>query len=274
MTRMIKRIIQDQRGQAFPIVLAFFALGTLAIVPSLGHATSTLNLTRITTSNVEMVYAAEAGVENAVWSVVRGGVPPTQIPESVNGASVSIQAENKGTYTLVFGEFIEPNQPRQYLQVSSNIEQEGGLYKYTVTVTLQPEASSRIHLTEVGVKLPEGFSYSSGSSASFPDNLSTEDPEEVDDFLRWEFDSPYPDVSQQDPVATQSFYIAGAGNLGSNYSWVVANRSDVGEVGELFGSLYVITATATKTGSATVSIVAIMMIVDGQAKIISWHRSR
>ncbi|GAG85332.1 unnamed protein product [marine sediment metagenome] len=90
--------------------------------------------------------------------------------------------------------------------------------------------------------------------------------------LNWELELPYPSVSGANPVQTQTFYIAGEGSQEGHYAWVVANRDDVGAVGEITGASYKITATATRPGDGrtTAKIVAEVMIAE-TTYIVSWQ---
>ena len=96
-----------------------------------------------------------------------------------------------------------------------------------------------------------GYMYVDNSAGLFGSNLSEDEPDIVPDsvgaqMLNWEFGNPKPEVTQSHPVATQTFYLTGTEPLDDYYSWIVANRTDVGEVGEYSGTLYRITAVARR----------------------------
>ena len=278
MIRFLKRAIGSEKGQALPIVLALLVLGGLTIAPSLNYAATVLNQGRLIDRGINGIYAADAGVEYALWSLTDNTTPPAQLADIINQMDVSIQTEDEGAYTVYFGELIQADGHSDYLDVSGLIEPESGnIYKYTITVTWQPGAGTpTIHLTGVGVRLPEGYSYQDGSASGFAGNLSDEEPDEVQDaseawMLNWEWGAPYPTVTESDPVETQTFYIEGVGELEGDYAWVVANRNDIGEVGEMTGALYIITATATKDGEITGIIVADVLMEGGTPYIVSWQ---
>lgn len=276
-----KQILNSEKGQALPIVLVLLVFGGLTIAPSLSYTATSLNNSRIVEESVNGAYAADAGVEDALWSL-RNGIPPsTQLLENINQMAVTIQTEEKGTYTLYFGELIEPKQHNDYLDIEGEITWDEGAnaYKYTVTVTWLPnEGEPVIHLEEIGARLPIGYSYQPGSAAIFVDNLSTDEPAETIDMLgaymlNWELGEPKPHVSEGNPVQTQTFYITGEGELEGDYAWVVANREDVGEVGTIAGAYYRITAKATRpvNGETTAIIVADAMIGDNTTYLLSWQ---
>jgi len=277
-------MLHSEKGQALPIVLALLAIGGLVIVPSLDYAATSLNSSRILDEGTKGVYAADAAVEYALWSLINDETLPTQLPENINQMEANIQTEDKGECTLYFGELIRP-QPGvhlDWLDVEGDmVDEGGGVYRYIITVTWQDGAVSAIKLTEVGARIPVGYTYVSGSADNFTENLSTVGPDEAQDahgayLLNWELDKPFPEVSENQTVQTQTFYITGTGSQEGEYAWVVALRQDVGEIGEITGTQYKITATATRPGySRTIAkIVAEVMVTEGTAYITSWQISK
>lgn len=278
MKRLLRQIRSNQRGQALPAVLALLVVGSVTIVPGINHVATTVNHSRLINANMKGDYAAEAGIEKALWSVAQNATIPSQLSETINNMNVSIESLNRGTFTVYFGELVQPLGHSYDLSVSGSIAWDAGAnaYKYTVTVTRQG-GSTVIHLAEIGARLPLNFTYKTGSAASFADNLSTAEPEQlIDSFgarmVNWIFPSPLPSVSESDPIATQTFYITGTESTSGDYTWVVANRLDMGEIGNLTGSLYIITSTATRAGSNDVAarIVAHVLMTGNGAYVVEW----
>lgn len=287
MVRFLKRLLSKERGQALPIVLGLLAIGGLTIAVSLNYATTSLKGSRIIEEKTEGVYAAAAGVEYTLWSLGIGGTPPAQLSENINQMAVGIQTENLGIFTWYLGELIAiTDEHVEWLDVSGNITDLGGnVYQYTITVTWQTSAGESgeppIKLAEIGARLPVGYSYQAGSAASFPGNLSLGEPTspiQTDPYgaylPNWVFGTPRPQVSATQPTRSQSFYITGTESLEDEYVWVVAEREDIGQVGEITGTRYKITATATRPedGRTTAEIVADVIIKDdGKTNIVSWQ---
>ena len=281
MLRFWRRTAEGEEGQVLPLVLALLALGGLTVTSALDYAATSLNHCRTIDRGMNGIYAADAGVEYALWCLENSVSPPQQLSESINQANVAIQTEEIGTYTLCFGDLVQAGKHSYYISASGEIvwDAEAQAYKYTITVTREGGATV-IHLTEVGARLPAGYSYQSGSASGFPENLSLAEPEELIDsygaqMLKWQFESPYPSVSGSDPERTQIFYVTGEGDLNGDYTWVVANREDVGGVGEITGTIYRITAMATQPGNGetTGKIVAEVMMDEGAAQIVLWQVS-
>ncbi len=279
--RLLKQMVNSERGQALVIVLTMLVLGGLTIAPALNYAATSLNIGQIIERGVSGIYAAEAGVEDTLWSLANTTTPSQQLAESINQMQVAIQTEDTGAYTLYLDELVQTEQHSDYLGVDGEMVWDEGAqaYKYTITVTWQPGSGVQIiHLVEVGVRLPIGYSYQSGSAAGFVDNLSTSEPNEILDesgayMLNWELGTPSPYVSADIPVQTQTFYITGEGNQEGDYTWVVANREDIGTVSEITGILYQVTATAThpESGEITATVATDVLIDGGTIYIVSWQ---
>ena len=281
MVRLLKQLVKGEKGQALPIVLGLLILGGLTLIPSIGYTTASLKNSRMLGEGVRGAYAADAGVEDALWSLVNGMSPSTQLSDNVNQVEVTIQTENKGDYTLYLGELIEPGGHNDYLDVIGEMVWDGGAnaYNYTIIVTWQAgPGTPAIKLEGVGARIPVGYSYQSGSAANFVENLSTDEPDETLDaqgayLLNWEFGPPLPSISDNTTVRTQTFYITGVGSQENHYAWVLASRADVGAIGEIAGTFYRITATAARPedGETTARIVADIIIELGMPYILSWQ---
>lgn len=282
MRRISPKTMNSEKGQVLSIVLALLALGGLTIAVSLNYVSTGLNSGRIIDEKVKGTYAAEAGIEDALWSLKMGSPLPQQLQEIINGMEVSIESESEGIYTLYLGEMVALGVHNPYLDVQGEVvwDEGAGKYKYTVTVIWLPESGTPvIHLSEIGARLPLGYNYTPGSAALF-DNLSTEEPLEIVDdvganMVNWEFSTPKPSVSESNPVETQTFYFAGDGPIEGGYGWWVASREDIGAVGEITGNLYHLISTASYAGggrtTARIGATVIREISENTTiKIISW----
>jgi len=278
MTRFIKSLIKSERGLALPIALILLALGGLLITPALSYAATSLNAGQSTVKNVSGLYAAEAGIEDTLWCLENSVPTNTSLSENLNGMTVTMQTEDKGNFVLFAGEWVEGAGHYDWLTVTGEVVWDGGAgaYKYTITVTREPEANGNIKLASVGARLPLGYSYQAGSAALFVTNLSTNEPDaELDGagahMLDWNFSPPRPELSAGDPTKTQIFYITGSGELTGHYAWAVAAEGDVGTVSELDGAFYIITATASQGSEVTAIIVADVMVSGGVPYITAWE---
>ena len=270
---------RHQRGQALIIVLAMLTFCGLTITPGLSFVVTKLNNTSSIHHDINGMYAADAGIEKVIWCLENGAELPTILDKELNGMNVSLSTVNQGYLTMYMGMLINPKVHQSYLQVLSEIEWEESLqvYRYTVQTT-KVAGSTVIHLNGIGARLPAGFTYIENSAASFPANLSRNEPTINYDnkgvqMVHWDFSPPLPSLSDSNPESTQVLYLQGNGDVAGYYSWVIANRADVGQVGEINGISYTITATARNSADNSVAalVVANIMLINGSAQIVSWE---
>jgi len=199
--------------------------------------------------------------------------------------------EDEEIYTLYFGNLIEVGKGQQpedkehykWLDVYGTMvwDEEEEVYIYTITVTWRPDPGEpNIKLEEVGVRLPLGYEYVEGSADEFDSNPPAKELSKTEDqagaqMLNWELKPPLPQLSDEEPTQTQTFYVAGEGELEGDYTWVNAQRSDVDKIGEVIGTLYSITATATQPGDeepiARVRADVLWYEETGEISIIRWQ---
>ncbi|MFC1864676.1 hypothetical protein ACFLYG_02480 [Chloroflexota bacterium] len=286
MVRLWRQFVSSEKGQALPVVLAMLAIGGLTIAVSLNYATTNLNSSQILEEGVKGVYAAGAGVEHTMWYIGKYGSEPEAgtLPENINQMPVNIQSVEKGYFVLYLGELIQNDSNHvDWLSIDGDMEWDEGAeaYKYTITITWDADPGTpSIKLLEVGARIPIDYDYQAGSAALFAENLATDEPDKTQDeqeawLLNWELGTPPPAITEDEPVKTQTFYITGTGSETGDYAWVAARSSDIGEVGEIAGTTYEITATATRPGDGktTARITAEVMIGAEAIYILSWQIS-
>lgn len=286
MLKHLRYFLSGEKGQALPIVLALLAIGGLTIAVNLNYATTSLKGSGIVSEDMKGIYAAGAGVEHVLWSLRNGTPTANATPENINQMAVAMQTQNKGVFTLYYGDLINVDTVHyDWLDVTGNItDLGGGIYRYTITVTWQPGSGQpSIKLEEVGARLPIGYSYQAGS-ADIVGNLSRNNPNtpiEVDNYgaylLKWDLGTPRPTVSANQTTRTQVFNITGTGSTSGHYANALAQPDSIGPVGEITATRYSVTATATRPGDSkiTAEVVAELMILDdGTINILSWQLTR
>jgi hypothetical protein len=272
----LRRLVKDGSGQAMIAALVCLVLGGLIVTPLIGYTATGAKSVSLKTTSLLGRYAADAGLEEVLWALKYDQSLPTSLTAAINnGMQVTMNTVSRGFYIMVAGEWAPPDGPHSTeLFITSTItwDDGAGAFKYTVTANYTGTGNCRI--TEVGVRLPVGYSYQTGSAALFGSNLSTTDPSDEPDgagarILNWTFPK-----TLVDPIRTQEFYFTGSGNLEGNYAWVVGTREDVGTVGELSGDFYIITATATRNGASAGQIVADVMKSGSTVHIVSYRVTR
>lgn len=64
----------SEKGYALPIVMIVILVGALVVPPFLGHTSSSLIASRVYGQEINAEYAADAGIEQAIWNLVDGGI--------------------------------------------------------------------------------------------------------------------------------------------------------------------------------------------------------
>lgn len=275
----LKKLLRSEKGSVLPIVLALLVLGMMVVPPVVNYAATGINSSRAVKGSMDGLYAAEAGIEDTLWQLKNGLPPPTQLSQAMNGMNVAIQIQTLGTYTVYFGELVEAAGHSDYLDISGDVvwDEVAQAYKYIITVAwLGGSGTSGSKVSEIGVSLPPGVGYQTGSASLFSDNLSAAEPtlfqDEGGTDVKWVFGEPRPEVTPNNPLKTQTFYMTGEIVEGGDYTCAVAARSDVGTVGELLGGLYIITATATRPGSTDIMGEVVAEILQAEDSfIVSWQ---
>lgn len=283
LSKVIKKVIKSESGQALPIVLVLLVLGGLTIAPCLSYAATSLNSGGVIEKNTKGLYAADTGIEDALWKL--GNNPPASYPYSyeladVNRLSVTVLMEEVTTlYGIVIG---SPGTHSDSMEVHGEMAYDEGLGAYLYTVTVINKVDSVIHLSEILVSLPQDFEYIAGSTGG---DFTTADPEIRGEpatgiTLVWDFGSPRPAIEgAPDPehgvytTASHTFQLSGPPDYSGDdgYVWVVATRQDIGCVGE--ANAYKITAKA-KDGDTTVITVKAGVLRDnvtGELLVSCWE---
>jgi len=75
MKAAVKRLIRDEKGRAMVMALILLAVGGLITTPLLAYMSTGLIAGQVYERRTAELYAADAGVEDAVWKIQQGEVP-------------------------------------------------------------------------------------------------------------------------------------------------------------------------------------------------------
>ena len=78
------RLLQQQKGQALILAMVMLAVGSIILAPLIGLVTTSLNVGRHTEIQVDDYYAADAGVETAIWYIRQETPDFSKVPENVD----------------------------------------------------------------------------------------------------------------------------------------------------------------------------------------------
>ncbi len=225
-------------GQVFLFVLMAMGVGALIIGPLLVHISTSLTSLRKGTEAVNQYYAADSGVEHAIWRLRYGGLsldlesPFIYTYSTVNTLPVEVTVTKKQYITdAQCGDNIPPNQSDR-VTVSRTVEPttappgESTVFNYSIR--FENIGTSNIHFYEIGYRLPMGFTYVDGSSGGF----TTSNPVPTDGTLVWAFSPPLPSI-HKDEVLTQTFQAIGVLEQGTycefcDVAWVIFQPGAIG----------------------------------------------
>lgn len=112
MKRILKKLDRGEKGQALIVVTILLLLGFLIIAPLMGYMSTGLKAGQIYEERTEELYAADSGVEDALWLITTNAanLPTAEIPDplsynmaDVNGKQVActIAYEDERTYKVI-----------------------------------------------------------------------------------------------------------------------------------------------------------------------------
>ena len=100
--RLLKKMkgkLKNEAGQALPMALIMLVLGGLLVVPTLSFMTTNLNANRTVNVKTSAIYAADAGIQDALWKLGNdvdpfpGGITFYNLAETPNGMTVTIEKQ-------------------------------------------------------------------------------------------------------------------------------------------------------------------------------------
>ncbi len=285
MKNWLSRVIRGEVGQALPIVLAMLAVGSLLIVPLLNFVSTSLNAGETVERKIEGLYAADAGVEDALWRLKYN--KPASFPYSyeladVNGMSVSVVI---GEVTSLSGvELEDSGEHVDWLEVTKSVSYNDGLGIYFYTLYVTNKCSANVKIERIMIVLPRDVEYVDSSTGG---DFTTDDPAVSGNpttgiTLDWEFSPPYPNIGPgPDPnngeynTVAHTFQLngpPGVAGVGS-HCVVQARRQDVGgTVWDVDTSLpYQITAQAKEAGDTVVATIRAGVWSHTELSISCWQ---
>ncbi len=151
MPKMIKtisgRVIKGERGQVLPGVLILLFMGSLLIAPSLYYASTSLKASASYRESVNQLYAADAGLEDALWKLLHDypSIPkdpasdPDPLWEYGNELHPPVLANlNDKTLTVTMERITYTNTNKTYKVISTATGSSGSSTKVESHVSLVP----------------------------------------------------------------------------------------------------------------------------------------
>lgn len=100
---MLKKVISDESGRIIVWTIVALALGALLIPPFMTRISAGFLATRAVEEGLKEQYAADAGVEYALYKIANDDYPegPFGIPTAMNGMTITVTVEKRGIYRVI-----------------------------------------------------------------------------------------------------------------------------------------------------------------------------
>jgi len=272
MMRIWRRIIENEKGQAFVVVLGFLVLGSLTLTPLLLHMTTGLGSGQLYMKRIELDYSADAGLEDALWKTNNEDVPIDpgdyvteynyNLPEDLNEKNVAITISQIWPLIGLETDEYGTTTPDCLLITGGIIDLGDGEYKVQMSYD---GSEGDLPVDRVAVWLPIGYEYVAGSSSGITTDNPTTSNWRGGTVLTWDFDPAvnFADLPVPDPPgggftpgteypATRKLYfnLTPIGDrAGGSYCWVRTTNVDLYLAWETGCCIYQIDSTATDNTS-------------------------
>ena len=143
MKAAVKSIIKDEKGKVMVLVLILLVVGGLILTPLLGLMSTGLVAGQVYEKKTAELYAADAGVENAIWHLQHGGDPNDTLELTLNGKDVVVQIDKLST---------ECYEPAIYEIISTAISTDGSsttVKAHITNITLYYEGDKDLYEGEI-----------------------------------------------------------------------------------------------------------------------------
>ncbi|MFC2026578.1 TadE/TadG family type IV pilus assembly protein [Chloroflexota bacterium] len=214
MKKRILKMIKNEGGQALLLVIALLGVGGIMLAPMLAFMGTGLETGRVYESKERVIYAADAGVEEAIWNIQNGGAElvvmapdgwpvttldglPPYIYENVADPENPYQDDGSGTYY----DIADVNGNSVRITIEHHSETGGTAYKVTskapndgsgtVIETWVTEIYSDFSgITDTVITSPSDPGYDIDTGVEYPDGEY--DPDTNPNGARDNYDGPWP----------------------------------------------------------------------------------
>lgn len=254
------------------IVLVMMTVGSLLIVPTLNFISTSLSTGEVFEGKVEALYAAEAGVEDALWTMIND--EPSTFPYSyeltdINGMTVDVVIDKITSIAGVeIGDF---GVHATWLIIDKSITYDAGIYTYTISITNNGAGNMKIE--QILIDFPPGLEYVPDSTSG---DLFNGDPTVVGDAttgitIYWQFD-PYPTIPMTE-TRVHFFELSGPPDVSGveGHCCVKATRQDEGTVWDTDSNPFSVTAQAKDATGTVITTIRTGFWEGGITSITCWQ---
>ena len=257
MKKWLSEIRRGETGFVLPIVLAMLVVGSLMIVPSLNYISTCLKTGEMVEENVKGLYAAEAGVEDALWKLqndIPASFPHSYQLTGINGMSVDVVIDSVST--LFDEEIVFQGDHTDWLIITKTISYNAGIYYYTLSVTNNGEGNIKVE--KILIDFPSDLEYVVDSIGG---DITTDNPEVNGNSITgitlvWDIPVPHPTIGEGE-TGNHTFQLSGPPDIDGveGHGFVQATREDVGTVWDGDSYPYEITTEAKDTDGIVVATI-------------------
>jgi hypothetical protein len=211
---VLNRLSAHEAGQALIIVLVFLMLGSLTLVPTLVHISTSLKTGKTYEAHTNELYSADSGIEDGLWRIKYDFMGVDYNPydfdtewdyetDEINGVAANFTIKNVWFPSDVTLESLglTANDAKAMIESEKLVVAgtSGAIIgnPYHVKIDFTPDDGDNLTVKSLGVWLPQGFEYISGNcslldgSPTEPDHINV-DPAPGGETVVWSYDEPYP----------------------------------------------------------------------------------
>jgi len=273
MNKWLSRVRQGEKGAAFLIVLVMMMVGGLFIVPTLNFVSTSVRTGEVFEEKLKAYYAAEAGVEDALWRMIND--KPSLFPHSyelagINGMTVSVVIN---TVNTIAGQDIGLGGVHdEFLTITKSVVYNDGIYDYTLSSTNDGVGNVKVEM--ILLDFPPGLDYVWDSTGGdlYGDNPNVIGDSNTGITLFWEFIPPYPTIPEE-ATRVHTFQLSSLTEISGveGHGCVRAYRQDVGTVWDSDSHPYSITAQARDVTDTVVTTIRTGFWEGGITSITCWQ---
>ena len=229
------RHLADEAGQALILVLIFLLLGSLTLVPALGHIGTALKTGRAYENKTDELYAADAGIDDAIWQVKYNGLEALfespnfnyifstnatyTLDNPVNGFTTNVTIGNvwiPSNITLqdlsltpaqakaIIERPITDNETNRLVVTGTPLDEDD----YRIKIEFYPAAgvTDNLSVSSIGIWIPQGFTYDGDCNMATFDGTQDKYEETIEarpggQAVVWDFSLdpiPFPDLPPEE----------------------------------------------------------------------------
>jgi hypothetical protein len=273
MFKWLSNLKKGEEGVTLLVVLLMMTVGSVLIIPTLDFVSTSVQTGEVFEEKLEGLYAAEAGVEDALWKMAND--KPSSFPYSyelsdINGMTVSVVIE---AISVIAGQDVGTGGVHdEYLIITKSAVYNDGIYDYTLSVT--NEGTGNVKVEMILIDFPPGLDYVWDSTGGdlYGDNPTVIGDSSTGITLFWEFIPPYPTIPEE-ATRTHTFQLSSSTEISGaeGHGCVRATRQDVGTVWDSDSHPYSITAQARDATDTVVSTIRTGFWEAGIISITCWQ---